>query len=198
MCTAVVGGGVNVGKSLLVVNFAAYCGQRGLRFQPLGRAAGPLRPWSLGEARRQLVSAAPHAILTVQGVAVTLPGKGGPRTVRLWDTPGLVAGVASEPSVRRAMAEALGKLAEADLILHVVDVARPNCWGEADHAVAEWRAAHTPYAVVANQMDRPGAREGLKQLRRHAAGLPVLPVSALTQQGFASLRRAMAASLPVD
>lgn len=198
MRAAVVVGGVNVGKSLLVVNFAAYCGQRGLRFQPLGSPAGPLRPWSLGEARRQLVSAGPHAILAVQGVAVTLTGKGGPRTVRLWDTPGLVAGVASEPDVRRAMAAGLAKLAEADLILHVVDVARPDGWGEADDAVVEWRAAHTPYAVVANQMDRPGAREGLKKVRRQAAGLPVLPVSARTHQGFASLRRAMAASLPVD
>ncbi len=198
MRAAVVVGGVNVGKSLLVVNFAAYCGQRGLRFQPLDRYAASPRPWSLGEARRQLVSAGPHAILAVQGVAVTLVGKGGPRTVRLWDTPGLVAGVAGDPAVRHAMADALAKVAQADLVLHVVDVARPNCWGEADHAVAEWRAAATPYTVVANQMDRPGAREGLKHLRRQAPGLPVVPVSALTQQGFASLRRAMAASLPVD
>ncbi|MDA8199298.1 MAG: 50S ribosome-binding GTPase [Thermaerobacter sp.] len=198
MRAAVVVGGVNVGKSLLVVNFAAYCGERGLRFQSPSGAAEPLRPWSLGEARRQLVSPGPHAVLAVQGVAVTLTGRGGSRSVRLWDTPGLVAGVARDPSVRRAMADGLAKLAEADLVLHVVDVIRPNCWGEADQAIAQWRATHTPYAVVANQMDRPGAREGLKHLRRQAAGLPVVPVSALTQQGFAGLRRAMAASLPVD
>ncbi len=197
MRMAVVVGGVNVGKSLLVVNFAAYCGQHRLRFQPQGQAP-PLRPLSLGEARREFVSPGPHAVLGVQGVAISLAGKKGPRLVRLWDTPGLVAGVASEPDVRRAIAAGLAKLAQADLILHVVNVARPQCWGEADDAVAEWRAPHTAYAVVANQMDRPGARAGLKQLRRQAAGLQVLPVSALTQQGFVGLRRALAASLPTD
>ena len=47
MRMAVVVGGVNVGKSLLVVNFAAYCGQHRLRFQPQGQAP-LLRPLSLG------------------------------------------------------------------------------------------------------------------------------------------------------
>lgn len=192
---AVVVGRVNVGKSLLVVNFAAYCGQRGLRFQTAGSPPSAAHAWSLGEARRRLVSAGPHPTLAVQGIAVSLLGRGGPHPVRIWDTPGLVAGIADRAETRRAMAATLAQMAQADIVLHVVDATEPEVWAEADQAVADWVGTRGAYAVVANKMDRAGAREGFKQLRRHTAGLTLIPVSALTQQGFAALRRALGAAL---
>ncbi len=190
---AVLVGRVNVGKSLLVVNFAAYCGQRGLRFQTAGSQDSPGQAWSLGEARRRLVSAGPHPTLDVRGVSVTLRGGGRPQAVWLWDTPGLVAGISERAEIRRAMAATLAQLARAHVVLHIVDAAAAEVWNETDQAVADWVSQQGAYAIVANKMDRPGARSGLRQLRRHKSGLALIPVSALTQQGFAALGRALAA-----
>lgn len=202
MHEAVVVGQVNAGKSLLVVNFAAFCAESAGRLKVAESAAAPRTTrWSVERARQGWVSAGPHTTLTIQGVLLDV--RMGAQTLRLqlWDTPGLIDGVADRPDVRQAMAGALTQLAAAQLVLHVADVSRPEVWTETDRELALLAQARSAYILLANKMDHRSARAGLMQLRQETSSLAarrpeapvpdIIPVSALTRQGFSALRRAI-------
>ena len=135
MRDAVVVGRANAGKSLLVVNLAAHCGQHSF-LASVAAADDPAPParWSVARARRGWVSAGAHDTLAVRSVVVPLRARGHPLAVRLWDTPGMVDGVAERPEVRHAIAAALEHAkAQGCLLLRapvpaVAFAGRPIAW----------------------------------------------------------------------
>jgi 50S ribosomal subunit-associated GTPase HflX len=201
MPDAVVVGRVNSGKSLMVVNLAAFLGQTRVWWSvaTTDGATPPARA-AVDHVRRRWVSAGAHRTLDVQ--SITVPIRAGRRTasVRLWDTPGIVDGIPERPEVRRAIASALAQLQHADLVLHVVDASDQEVWAETDRELKGLATVRLPYAVLANKMDRRGAREGLARLKRELKpdGLEVLAVSAVTGQGFAALSRMLSRRLGAD
>jgi len=96
---------------------------------------------------------------------------------------------------RKAMAEALGRLVTADVVVHVVDAAHTGEEGslrEVDTALFRLLQAKRKYLVMANKMDQAGAAEGLAIVRQCAQGGEVVASSALVGQGIRQLRTFLA------
>lgn len=187
-------GQANVGKTLFLVNFAAWLGARAIQlFSVTSDGTRAAADVSLGRARTVLVGDRPHTTLALQGVQLRIGHKKGDRMVQLLDSTGLADRIHPDPSVRAGMAQALRALREADAILHMVDAeaagtADATAVGEVDRQIAVFAGGSSRYGVLANKMDLPRARAGLRRIRACFPHAPVIPVSARSGTGFREVR----------
>lgn len=189
-------GKTNVGKTLFVINFADYLGVRNLavtiRYPDHALASQTV---SLEQALREWVSAAPHHTRALHGVRLEIPVGKGAKEFEIVDTAGLIEGIPKETGIRRAMAQTLAMVREADLVLHMVDAAQAaakgavEAFGEVDFQVAQFAQMKGGYVILANKMDLPTSRAGLERIRREFVGHYVIPISALTREGFREVKR---------
>ena len=128
------------------------------------------------------------------------------RRVLLSDTVGFIRNLPT--TLVEAFRATLEEVAEAALVLHVVDVSSPAA---ADHTAHVWKvlgeiqAGDIPQVLVMNKADRlPAAEADPLLLQRrllrdggHAA-IPAVAVSALTGEGIPALLRAIDQALPGD
>jgi GTP-binding protein HflX len=149
-----------------------------------------------------LVDARMFATLDPTVRPLTLPSR---RRVLLSDTVGFIRNLPT--TVVKAFRATLEEVAEAALVLHVVDVSAPSASEYVDHVasvLAEIGAAGVPQILVLNKMDRLGAADrgaGALSQRLLGAGRHVAAtaaVSALTGEGIPELLRAIDASLNFD
>lgn len=194
MREVVVVGQPNAGKTLFLLNFAAYTGlsvaDLALRAED-GTTTTKSLP--LSAARRNLVDAARHKTQVVQSLELRFPSGKTARFARVSDTPGLADAISPDAVLRRAMAAALEALRRADVVLHMIDAALVGRHGEAavaavDREIADYGFARGPYALLANKQDLPLARAGTNVLRRMFPGRRVIPVSALQRRGFREVK----------
>ncbi len=184
----------NVGKTLLMINFAAYLGLRELRVEvPDEDGVSRTERLSLDKARRQLVSLYAPKTTSVQAVPVDVALGRQRLRVMVLDTPGMTEGIRDQPDERRQTALTLERLMTASLIFHVIDAPairtrRQEPLGALDTALVEFGRKMDSYLVVANKMDRPGGHDGLKRFRESHRGVTVVPVSCLTRRGFRELK----------
>ncbi|HSW09351.1 MAG TPA: GTPase domain-containing protein [Bacillota bacterium] len=175
----------NAGKSLFFVNFARYLGVTHFRLGP------EKPPLAAARAAEELVKPAPHYTRRLFRVILPAPSRDGPITV-LTDSVGLTDHAAAAAEIRKAMAETLRAFRGAAIILHIVDVTAaagsPAAPGPVDRELAQVASRKAGYALLANKMDLPGAREGLKSLGRLQLPGPVIAVSALAGSGFPEVR----------
>jgi GTPase len=134
---------------------------------------------------------------------VVLPSR---RPVLVSDTVGFIRNLPT--TLVKAFRATLEEVAEAALILQVVDASSPPA---AEHTAHVWKvlteihASEIPQVLVMNKVDRlpPGESDPLMLQRRflrdpgHAA-IPAVAVSALTGEGIAELLAQIDRSLPVD
>lgn len=184
----------NVGKTLLLINFAAYLGLREIHLE-VADDEGFRRSQrlSLERARRDLVSLYAPKTARVQTIELELPlGRQRSRLTAL-DTPGIPDGIAETADRRHQVATTLERAMAADLVLHVVDASsagtrRPEAPGAVDMALAHWGRGRAGYCLVANKMDKPGSVDGLRLLRSRFNGEVLLAASAVTRRGFRELK----------
>jgi predicted GTPase len=200
--TVLVVGKPNAGKTLFVLNFAAFLGERALAVEALDSAGGVRRRrLSVERARHTLVSPTPHTTLEAEAVTVTLAVRRERRPVRLIDTAALLDDVADREEVRRAMATTLTWLEQTDVVLHLVDTVataqgRPFGFGPVDRELSAYAGLLPGYMVLANKMDHADAPRGFRHLRAALPrGIPVIPVSCVTRQGFRQVLGALAKRL---
>jgi predicted GTPase len=176
----------NAGKTLFFVNFARYLGVKHFRLDP------EHPPLPARRAAEELVKATPHYTRQLVRVILPIASRDGKIAV-LTDSIGLSDHVLAAVEIRKAMAETLKAFWRAAIILHLVDVTAaagsPAAPGPVDRELAEAARTKAGYALLANKMDLPGAREGLKFLGRLQLPGPVIPVSALAGFGFPEVRR---------
>ncbi|MCY0899963.1 MAG: 50S ribosome-binding GTPase [Firmicutes bacterium] len=187
----------NVGKTLLLINLAAYLGLSEVRLEmPDGEGGQQVKRLSLDRARRDLMSwSAPRTRAIQTAIIETLVGRQRIRLVAI-DTPGIHEGIASHPDQRHLVALTLEWLIRAPMIVHVVDVSavgsqRPEAPGPLDLALAQYGQRLPGYIVVANKMDKLGSLEGLRAIRDAYHEVPILPVSCITRRGFRDLKQWM-------
>ncbi|MBO8140981.1 MAG: 50S ribosome-binding GTPase [Firmicutes bacterium] len=181
----------NVGKTMFALQFALYLGMAEARIQ-FAEAGGRRweKPYRIAAALDDLTGAEPHRTRQLQSLCLELPAGKGTQPFELVDTSGLVDGIHPDPSIRRAMAQTLAAVREAQAILHMIDAAAlgeaeaVNAIGEVDYQVAQFAQMRGGYLLLANKMDLPAARVGLARLKQEFAGHPIAPVSALYRQGF--------------
>lgn len=196
MRRCVVVGKPNVGKTLFVLNFARYLGNREI-LMTFENSQGEIRSrvYVVNSALRELTGETLHLTRETQSLIVDLPVRKGREALEILDTTGLSEGIHNNPALRRAMAQTLVKLSSADITLHVVDAVngfrsgRAEEVGEVDREVYLWGRLRGGYCILANKMDLPGAREGVARVLKAFPGCPVIPISALTMEGFKEVRR---------
>ena len=196
MKRCIVIGKANVGKTLFTLQFADYLGIDRLEItfeEPSGKRSS--RTYDLKTAIEELSSPEPHQTRRLQRIRLELPVGKGVKRFDIIDTSGLMEGIHTDASVRRAMAQTLAAVRDADLILHLVDASRAaqdgvvRAVGEVDYQVAQFALAREGYLILANKVDLPGAERGLERIRQEFAGHPVVPISALSRQGFREVKR---------
>ena len=179
----------NAGKSLFVLNFAAFLGQRALRLA--AASDGSLARWMpLERARREWVSPLPYTTLEPLAVRVVLGEGDRLLAVHLVDCPAVDDGSSPSDAVRRAWASTLARLVEARAVLHIVDAGVAP--GVVDAELEAFVAPRAAYAVIANKCDLPGTGRAVRRLRSQFAPRPVLAVSARTGRGFPDVARFLA------
>lgn len=191
----VVVGRANVGKSLFLINFAAYLGLSLLELELEG-AGGSLGRWSgsLEGALGELVDSTPHRTRGLQSLTLSVPRGKTRQMFRLRDTSGFDDGIHPDPSVRAGMVLSIQALRGASLVLHMLDAAAigeskgGTALNELDHQVARYASSRGAYAVLANKIDLPWARTGLLHIVEEFASYRVIPISALERRGFREVK----------
>lgn len=183
----------NSGKTMFALGFTGYLGTRVV--DVTARAYDGLitsRHYRLEEAKAVLSGSAWHKTRCLQTIVVNIPLGKGTVAVNLTDTCGVSEEINGDASIRKAMAQTLALARQADIILHIVDAAQivktrllaPNI----DQELYQYGLVKGNYAILANKMDLPVAREGLKYIRVHFPHAYIMPVSALHGQGFKEVR----------
>ena len=195
MKEALIIGKANAGKTLFLINFAEFLGARALKIAQTaadGRASD-LR-FAPVEARKSLVDAVPHKTRGLQAISVDFPSGKTSKTVGLTDTTGLTEGIHEDLEVRRSMAQTLGRLRTADIILHIIDASKVGeagaveAMGEVDLQIARYAPFRGPYGILANKMDLAWSRAGLARIAERFPGHRIIPISALERRGFREVR----------
>lgn len=200
MKQCVIIGRPNVGKTLFAIRFAEHLGLAVARIS-FAEAGGRRwqRQYSVGGALSDLTSDTPHQTRQLQSFTLRLPAGKGSKQFELVDTSGLVDGIHSDEAIRLAMAQTLGAVREAKIILHMMDAAAIGSasgasidndgFSDVDVQVAHFGQPRGGYLMLANKMDLPAASAGLIRLRSRFATCPIAPVSALHRQGFDEVKR---------
>ncbi len=188
-------GKTNVGKTLFTLNFASYLGVKTLQIETVYPDGSKLTDTcNLPEALAELTDAAPHKTRCLQTVTLELPAGKGKKRFQLTDSSGLVDHVHAEKEVRRAIAQTLAKVRQADIVIHIVDASAvgkkgaPEALGEVDYQIAQFAQMRKSYLLIANKIDLPEARDGLFRLQEEFPGHRIIPVSALYQKGFKEVK----------
>ena len=135
---------------------------------------------------------------------LTLPSH---RRVLLGDTVGFIRNLPT--TLVKAFRATLEEVAEAPLILHVVDVTSPHAVAQTAHVLqvlAEIGAAHTPQILVLNKIDRmPAGEADIETIRQRLLGesarqgvTRAAGVSALTGEGVDALLGLIDDVIPFD
>jgi GTP-binding protein HflX len=122
---------------------------------------------------------------------VELPGG---RVALITDTVGFIQKLPTQ--LIAAFRATLEEIAEADLLVHMVDATHPNApaqWESVQETLAEIGAEHIPAITVLNKIDRLTDPEMLQQA---LATFPeALPISALTGQGIPQMLKSISEEL---
>ena len=189
-----IAGRPGVGKTLFMVNFAAYTGQKTLHLmveRPGYRVESAVL--ALEEARSRLVGRTGHFTRSVQTLVVDLRRGKARVQVELEDTPGLDLGIHPDAEVRKAMAQTIRKMRNTDLVIHMVDAIQAAHTeagtSSIDQEIARFAVTRGGYIILVNKMDLPGAQAGLEKARALFPGQLLVGVSALTGLNFRQVAR---------
>ncbi|MDR3563517.1 MAG: GTPase domain-containing protein [Negativicutes bacterium] len=184
----------NSGKTLFVLNFAGFLGCKATDIT-FRSSDGQLyrRHYGLSEAKRELCSSVVHKTRVIQSLVLSVPvGKTGVQFT-LSDTCGVSENIHNDQMVRQGMAQTLGLLRSVDFIIHIIDLSTVNegHWqnqNSIDREIYRYGIARSRYVLVANKIDLPAAKIHLTQLNTEFNQATVLPVSALTNEGFQAVK----------
>lgn len=183
----------NSGKTLFVLGFTGYLGAKVV--DVTAREYDGLitsRHYRLEEAKAVLSGGERHKTKCLQSMVVNIPLGKGMVAVKLTDTCGISENIHEEERLRKAMAQTLTLVRQADIILHIIDAVHilhtrhytPNI----DQEIYQYGLVKGNYAILANKMDLPLAKEGLKSIRTNFPHAFIVPMSALHGQGFKEVR----------
>lgn len=188
----------NSGKTLFVLNFAAFlhCKTVDMTFRSPDGLLN-CRHFTLAEAKRELCGPGPHKTRSIQSLVLKVPVGKTAVAFKLTDTCGIQESIHENDAIRRGMAQTLGLISSGDFIVHLVDLtaitdahlAEPN---NIDHEVYQYGIARQRYLLLANKIDLPPALPNLPRLTTAFAQATVIAISALTGQGFASVKAQVA------
>jgi len=182
----------NVGKTLFALQFADFLGMRALdvTFQASDGLLG-CKHYRVEQAIRELSSMERHKTKEIQTIALKIPTGKSIRNIQLIDSCGLSDGIHPDILIRKAMVQTLSALRYVKMILHMLDASyygRTKVVPDIDQQVAQYGYAKGRYAILANKMDLPGAKEGLHIIANAFPDQTIIPVSSLKKIGFKEVK----------
>jgi tRNA U34 5-carboxymethylaminomethyl modifying GTPase MnmE/TrmE len=182
----------NAGKTLFALHFVEFLGMRSLDVTFLA-SDGLLgcKHYKVDQAIRELSGMERHKTKELQTMALQIPVGKSIRQIKLIDSCGLSDGIHPDAVIRRAMAQTLSVMRYAKLILHIIDVSlyiKFKNISEIDQQIAQYGRVKGGYAVIANKIDLPNAKEGLSFLADIFPGQTIFPISALHKKGFKEVK----------
>jgi hypothetical protein len=195
-------GKTNVGKTLFCIRFAQYMGIKELQWM-VEHTDGSTEQnrMSLREAEHILSGPDAHHTRGLQSFAMEFPRGKGYRQLLMTDTTGLAQGIHPDVELRNAMAQTLQVMADAPLLIHVVDASSlgwtgkhagmetADAWDQLDEQVSRFGVRQPGYLILANKMDLPGAKMGYQRLRQRFTKQRVIPISAMHNMGFREVKQ---------
>ncbi|NLZ54951.1 MAG: GTP-binding protein HSR1 [Thermoanaerobacteraceae bacterium] len=192
-CTII--GKTNVGKTLFLINFAEYLGVKSFDINFLYNEGSKIsKKISSKNAISHLVDESPHKTRCIQSITLDFAVGKGKKRIRIVDTAGFIDGIHPDIEVRKAISQTLAIIRDSDIILHIIDAYAaknkdlPSYMGEVDYQIAQFAQLKRGYAILANKMDIPGAKEGFYKIKEEFSGHIVLPISALYKRGFKEVK----------
>lgn len=182
----------NAGKTLFALHFVEFLGMHSLDVTFLA-TDGLLgcKHYRVEQAIRELSGMERHKTKEIQTIALQIPVGKSIRQIKLIDSCGLSDGIHPDAAIRRAMAQTLSVMRYAKAIFHIIDVsvcAKAKIISDVDDQIARYGHARGGYAILANKMDLPSAKDGLSFLADTFPGMTIIPVSALYKKGFKEVK----------
>ncbi|SJZ60271.1 GTPase domain-containing protein [Selenihalanaerobacter shriftii] len=195
MTKSLVLGKTNVGKTCFTINFADYLGVKELEFtirQPAGFLS--TQTYQVESALNELVFPDEHTTKEIHKVKLKLPAGKGYKRLDLIDTCGLIEGIHPNKKVRRAMAQTLSRIQDADIILHLIDLSKLKDnnlkkISKLDLEIYNYCHRNKCYAILANKIDLKIAKDNLNFLKKELDSAVILPISALYQLEFKEVKK---------
>lgn len=191
----------NCGKTMLALSFAGFLGSKtvDITFRTFDGLL-TCRHFSLPEAKRELCSMVIHKTRSLQTVVLKMSLGKTTINFKLTDTCGLTPQIHHEEAVRRGMAQTLSMMRSADFVLHVVDAAlitkeHVNNENNIDAEIYNYGKIRHNYALLANKIDLPAARDNLPRITSLFPSVPVIPVSGLHGVGLKEVKACVARNI---
>ncbi|QZY56909.1 GTPase [Crassaminicella profunda] len=185
----------NAGKTLFMINFAEYVGLKHVEIKFFKRDKEiDHKKYTIEEARELLSSDIPYKTNCLQSTEIKIPVLKGKKIVSLMDSSGLIDGIHKNIQIRRAMAQTLGAITESHMILHMIDASKindesiKNTIGEVDYQLVEYGRMKEGYMILANKVDLLERKTPIIQLQKEFPDHYIIPISALTKEGFGEVR----------
>ncbi len=186
-------GKANVGKTLFLIHFANYLGIETLHIKHSVLDDTMQRKlYTLKDAVESLVSHTPFKTKGLQSIELELPTLKGHIKLEYIDSSGLIDGIHGDRIIRRGIVKTLDAIRQSDIILHVIDITSYglrhadviSSFGKTDLQLTQYGISHQGYAILANKIDLLENKSKLAHLQGDYPHHTVIPVSALTSQGF--------------
>lgn len=180
---------------MFLINFAEYLGVKylDLKFRDFdGKTKN--KKINCKKAKTFLVSNKFHETRCIQSIFLNVPLGKGKKKIELIDTAGLIDSIHPDINVRKAISQTLAMIRKANIILHIMDASviykkdLPNAIGEVDYQIAQFAQLKNGYVILANKIDLPEAKVGVKNIRDEFKGNLVIPISALYKKGFKEVK----------
>ncbi|UNC91899.1 GTPase domain-containing protein [Candidatus Contubernalis alkaliaceticus] len=188
----------NVGKTLFVINFAIYLGLKKIKFtfvDSLGRQHN--RDYTKEMAKKYLTGVKPHHTRCLQKITIKLAEGKGKKNLILTDSTGLKDGIHPKAEIRKAMAQTLESLLEADLILHMVDISKMIYANREstildmeyiDRQIMDLGRERSGYLLLINKIDLLQSYQNREKIKQQFSGIPVFLISSVTGEGFPEVK----------
>ncbi len=190
MRECVIIGRPNSGKTMFALNFAGYLGAKSVdvTFRTYDGLM-TCRHFSLEEGKRELCGMALHKTRSLQSLVLRMTVGKTAVNFKLTDTCGVSEHIHQEEVIRKGMAQTIGLLRSADLILHMVDLSLigrdfTNNSTSIDHEFYKYGVTRKSYLLLGNKYDLSSAKDNLLRLAAAFPKATIIPVSALHSQGY--------------
>jgi len=181
----------NVGKTLFLINFSEYLGYKNVELKKVAYdGSTSSKVFSIKDAKIALSSGTAFKTHSLQSLQIDIPSIKGKKTFEFFDSSGIIDGIHGNFHFRKAMAQTLSLIAECDILLHIIDISaleQKNSisgMGEVDFQLAKYGQNKGNYLMLANKIDLLERRTLLIQLQKDYPDIYIIPISALTKQGF--------------
>lgn len=180
---------------MFLINFAEYLGIKYIDLKFINfTGTCKNRRLDCKKARAFLVSNKYHETRCIQSIILNIPLGKGKKKIELIDTTGLIDNIHPNIDIRKAISQTLAMIRGSDVILHILDASVisnkdiPKAIGEVDYQIAQFAQLKSGYAILANKIDLPGAKLGVKTIKDEFKGNLVIPISALHKKGFQEVK----------